>query len=158
MDIIAGIAAATEGLKVVNELRKIDKELDKAELKLRLVDLADKLLDAKHALQDAQERDFSQRTNIQNLEKALQQRGRLDDVDGLLFELTDDGNRIGAPYCNQCYVKENRFFRLIFGPFMLASHKCSNCDGLYGSRDRHYEAEQTSAQSAKLRKLGEDLA
>jgi len=46
MDIIGGIAAATEGLKLVNELRRIDKEIDKAELKLRLVDVVDKLIDA----------------------------------------------------------------------------------------------------------------
>jgi hypothetical protein len=134
MDIIGGISAATEGLKLVNELRKIDKEVDKAELKLRLVELADKLLDAKQALQEAQERQFELISEIKELKAQALQRARLRDFDGLLFEMGEDGAHIGEPYCNQCYIKEEKLFRLIMGPFAGGSHRCSNCGGVFGRR------------------------
>lgn len=87
MDIIAGIGAATEGLKLLNELGKIDKEVDKSELKLRLVDITDKLLDSKQALQDAQEREAILKGEIESLEKRLEDRGKFSDQDGSCLKL-----------------------------------------------------------------------
>jgi hypothetical protein len=133
MDIIAGIGAATEGLKLINELRKIDREVDKADLKLRLVEVADKLLDSKQALQEAQEREFKLAQAIAKLEAKLADRGRFMDKEGLLFELNPDGNTEGEPFCNQCFVKEGLLFRLLLGPYMPGAYKCSNCQGFYGN-------------------------
>ncbi len=136
MDIIGGISAATEGLKILNELRKIDKDLDKAELKLRLTEIVDKLLDSKQALQEAQEREFALRNELRHLEARLEDTGRLEDQDGLLFRLDDADTRVGEPYCNQCHVKEGKLYRLLYGPYFGGSHKCSNCDGVFGKADR----------------------
>ena len=131
MDIIGGIGAATEGLKLVNELRKIDKELDKAELKLRLVEVADKLLDSKQALQSAQETEFALRAEISKLEAKLDQRAKLVDRDGLVFEIDDKGSPIGEPYCNQCFVKEEKLFRLVWTKRAAGSgYNCNNCKTL----------------------------
>jgi hypothetical protein len=131
MDIIGGIGAATEGLKLINELRKIDKELDKADLKLRLVELADKLLDAKKALQSAQETEFALRSEIQQLTAKLATKPRLEDVNGLLYELDEEGQRVGKPYCNQCFVKEDRMYRLVETERAAGyGYVCNNCDTL----------------------------
>lgn len=130
MDVLGGIAAATEGLKLVNELRKIDKEVDKAELKLRLVDLADKLLDAKQALQDAYENQLSLRHEIDDLEAKLKLRASLQDENGLLYELKDDGTKAGEPYCNLCFVREEKQFRMrrILAAVHSGEHYlCDNC-------------------------------
>ncbi|MEI2808293.1 hypothetical protein [Albidovulum sp.] len=131
MDIIGGIGAATEGLKLINELRKIDKELDKADLKLRLVDLADKLMDAKQALLDAQENQHSLQREIAALEAKLRQTARMRDERGLLYEVDDHGARIGEPYCNQCYVKEDKLYRMLSTERASGSgYVCSNCKTL----------------------------
>ncbi len=130
MDILGGIAAATEGLKLVNELRKIDKEVDKAELKLRLVDLADKLLDAKQALQEAHENQNSLKTEIARLEAVLKLRANLEDENGLLYELNDAKERIGAPFCNLCFVREDKQFRMRHSPAkagVFEHYRCDNC-------------------------------
>ena len=95
MDILGGIAAATEGLKLVNELRKIDKEWDKAELKLKLVDIADSLYNSKQTLQDAQEQEVELNRQVKTLEAKLAFRARSEDENGLLYELNDDGGRTG---------------------------------------------------------------
>jgi len=146
MDFIGGIAAATEGLKLVNELRKIDKEVDKAELKLRLVDVADKLLDSKQALQDAQEREFDLRKRIAILQDQLAERPRLKDISGLLFEVGQDGKLLGAPYCNHCYVSEDKLFRLLPEKYNhRPAHKCQHCKAfLTNASDRGVAAKITA--------------
>lgn len=136
MDLIGGIGAATEGLKLINELRKIDKEVDKAELKLRLVEVADKLLDSKQALQDAQEREFGLQKVIADLEAKLSDRGRFRDMNGFLFQIDENGKDVGEPFCNHCYVKEEKLYRLIDFPTMSGSHKCNNCGEFLGARQR----------------------
>ena len=130
MDIIFGISAATEGLKLVNELRKIDKEVDKADLKIRLVEVVDKLVDAKQALVDAQEREASLRKEIAALKDKAAKRATLRDTNGLLFETNKAGENLGEPYCNLCYVKEDkqirmRHFEAKAGAY--AHYKCDNC-------------------------------
>lgn len=130
MDIIGGIAAATEGLKLVNELRKIDKEVDKADLKLRLVDVADKLLDSKQALQEAQSLEFELRKEVEQLEEALTLKARLKDENGLLFVVDAGNTMIGEPYCNLCYVKERILLRLRHFDASEGSYphyQCDNC-------------------------------
>ena len=128
MDILGGIAAATEGLNLVNELRKIDKEVDKAELKLRLVDVADKLLDSKQALQEAQEREFELRREVSQLTEKMKQRGTFEDENGLLYELNDDGGRTGEPFCNLCFVREDKQFRMRRIPANVISGEHYLCD------------------------------
>jgi hypothetical protein len=130
MDIIGGIAAATEGLKLVNELRKIDQELDKAELKIRLVDVVDKLVDAKQALVDAQEREASLRNEIVALKDRAALRAALKDTNGLLFEINEAGENVGEPYCNLCFVKEDKQIRMRHFEAKAGIHshyKCDNC-------------------------------
>lgn len=130
MDIIGGISAATEGLKLVNELRKIDKELDKADLKLRLVDLAEKLMDAKQALLAAQVHQHSLLREIAALEEKLDQKGRLRDERGMLFEIDEKGDKVGEPYCNFCHVKEDLLLRLRHidaTTGTMAHYLCDNC-------------------------------
>ena len=128
MDFIGGISAATEGLKLVNELRKIDKELDKAELKLRLVDVADKLLDSKQALQDAQERESLLRKEIMELRDILAKRAKLQDSNGLLYEVDAANANVGEPYCNVCYVREDKLIRLRHHPAKVDYHSGYKCD------------------------------
>jgi hypothetical protein len=141
MDIIAGLGAATEGLKLIGELRKIDKEVDKAELKLRLVELADKLLDAKQALQDAQDERRCLLEKITQLEDDLKLKIKLQDEQGLLFEIEGQGVRVGEPYCNSCYVKESKLFRLLSTSSMQGPYKCSNCKGYFGQKAESRETD-----------------
>lgn len=151
MDIIGGIAAATEGLKLVNELRKIDKEVDKAELKLRLVDVADKLLDSKQALQDAQEKEFDLRKRIATLQDQLAQKPRLKDISGLLFEVDHVGKLLGAPYCNLCYVREDKLFRLLPERYNgRPAHRCLNCNAFLTNASDRGVAQKITALGGEI--------
>lgn len=136
MDIISGISAATEAIKLTKELREIDREIDKAELKLRLVDLTDQLLSAKEALQDARERERQLLNEIVELKKTIEFSRALEDEKGCLYELDENGARKGQPYCNLCYVREEKLYRLKYHPrsdFGASGFWCDNC------KTKHYE-------------------
>jgi hypothetical protein len=134
MDILGGITAATEGIKLVNELRKIDKEVDKADLKIRLVELADKLLDSKQALLDAQEERRELLLKIESLQDAVKFRAKLQDERGKLYVLNDAGQRDGEPFCNLCFVREDKLYRMrrhTGNEYGGPSYWCSNCRDEY---------------------------
>ncbi|MEO5614983.1 MAG: hypothetical protein ABIR04_08705 [Cypionkella sp.] len=136
MDILGGITAATEGIKLVNELRKIDKEVDKADLKIRLVELADKLLDSKQALQDAQEERRELLLKVERLEDALKFKANTQDEKGKLYVLNDAGQRDSEPFCNLCFVREGKLYRMIRqrgDKYSSPSYWCNNC------RDAYYD-------------------
>jgi len=129
IDIVTGLSAASEALKITAELRNIDREIDKAGLKLRLVDLVDRLLATKEALQNAKRRESDLLQRISELETKLAGKAALEDEGGRLYELDDDGNRTGEPYCNLCHIRDDKLYRLKF----YAAHdhpyyRCDNCE------------------------------
>ncbi len=146
MDIMTGLSAISETLKITKELRNIDNKMDIAELKLRLSDLVDSLLNAKESLQDAKENERALKAKIAELMLLLEQRGKYEDDDGCLYELDDNGKRVDEPYCNLCYVREDKLYRLKYIPayagssggniYMAADpahYHCENCKTRAGS-------------------------
>ena len=132
MDIIGGISAASEALRLIKELRGIDRQLDVAELKLRLADLVDKLLEAKEALQDAKQDRSELIDQIDALKSAMNQRGILEDDNGCLYELDIGRNRAGDPFCNLCFVRDEKLYRLVKSTFYDEPRwKCVNCKNQY---------------------------
>jgi hypothetical protein len=132
MDILGALTAIQQTINITKDLRNIDEKIDAAIWKLRLSDVIDKLVDTKDALIDAREREIELSKTIASLEQKLSDRGRFEDQDGLLFSLDDKLQRVGEPYCNQCYVKEDKLYRLKSGSYMAGSHRCSNCSVVFG--------------------------
>jgi hypothetical protein len=132
MDIIAGLTAVSETLKITKELRAIDAEVDKATLKLRLADLVDGLLEAKEALQDAKERERELLKEIADLKIEFAEKANWEDENGCLYKLDESGNRIGLPFCNLCFVRDGKKYRLKRvedSEFGSAGFLCDNCQG-----------------------------
>jgi hypothetical protein len=134
IDILSGITAVSETLKITKELRSIDDKVAVADLKLRLSDVVDGLLEAKEALQDANERERDLKAEIEQLKAQRDLKERLEDDNGLLFKVDQERNRIGEPYCNHCYADSGKLFRLIrrndsFG----FAYRCTSCGQGFGS-------------------------
>lgn len=128
MDIMTGLSAISETLKISKELRAVDSRIEQAEWKLKIADMVDKLLEAKEALIDAKETQIDLKKEIEALKLAAETANLLEDDNGLLFDLDEKGNRIGNPYCNQCYIKEQKKFRLIYRSRADFPYFCHNCD------------------------------
>lgn len=133
---MTGLAAIKQTLDITKELRSIDEKINVAEFKLRLADLVERLLEAREALHDAKERERDLQQQIDRLTEKLAQKAKMKDVGGLLYELDDDGTNVGEPFCNQCYVKEDKRYRLVYGPYAGGSHLCNNCRGVFGKGGR----------------------
>ncbi len=131
MDIMSGLAAFTHILDITKELRGVDRRISDAEFKLRIADLVERVLEAREALLDAKERERELHEKIQALSSEINQRQHLIDENGCLYETDDNGNRRGEPYCNLCYVKETKLFRLRhLDPTQstFAAYQCDNCN------------------------------
>jgi hypothetical protein len=152
MDIMMGLSAIKQTLDITKDLREIDGKINVADLKLRLSDMVERLLEAREALYDAKERERELLEKIAQLEAVLNKKPRLQDERGLLFEVDEDGARVGEPYCNHCYVKEERLFRLVSDNFAGGfGYQCHNCKQVFFvTRNR--------GNLRTLHDLGEDLA
>ena len=114
MDLLGGLTAIQQTLAITKELRSIDDKINVAELKIRIAEIVDSLLDAKQALLDAQEREAQLRSEISLLVDAAKRRSALRDADGCLYEIDQAGAQVGEPYCNLCFVREEKLYRLKF--------------------------------------------
>lgn len=114
MDLLGGLTAIQQTLAITKELRSIDEKINVAELKMRIAEMVDSLLDAKQALVDAQEREVQLRNEIALLSEAAKRRAKLRDTDGCLYEIDEAGEKFGEPYCNLCFVREEKLYRLKF--------------------------------------------
>jgi hypothetical protein len=74
MDMISGIAAASQAVGLVKELKEIDPGVDEASFKLKIAELVEILADTKIALSDAKtalsEKDIEIRSLLEKLEEA----------------------------------------------------------------------------------------
>jgi hypothetical protein len=128
MDFMNALSVVKQTIDITKDLRNIDEKIDAATWKLRLNDIIEKLIDTKDALVEAKEVENQLRNEIDRLNKKLRERGSLEDEDGLLFALDDSEKRIGEPYCNHCYVKEDRLYRLVASDWNNSfRYDCTNC-------------------------------
>ncbi|MDO8983349.1 hypothetical protein [Cypionkella sp.] len=130
MDLMMGLSAIKQTLDITKELRSIDDKIVVAEFKLRISDIVDRLLDAKQALIEAPERELELRNEVSELRSAQVLRAKLQDENGLLYEIGADGEHAGEPYCNLCFVTQNSLIRLRHHAAKAggdAHYQCDNC-------------------------------
>lgn len=130
MDIMTGLTAISETLKISKELRQIDAKISEAEFKLRLADLVDGLLEAKEALQDAKENERELENRVRELENALSAKASTVEDGGFIYKVDENGERLG-PYCHPCHETSGKFYRLAEDDF-AGGHgfECPNCEKL----------------------------
>lgn len=130
MDLMTALSAIQQTLGITKELRDIDGKIDAAVWKLKLNEIIEKLIETKDALIDEKELQKELKAEIERLEAKLADRGRHKDENGQLFEIDTAGNKVGVPYCNHCYVKEEKLFRLRHHearPGIESYFRCDNC-------------------------------
>ncbi|MCB1349284.1 MAG: hypothetical protein KDK11_11830 [Maritimibacter sp.] len=128
MDIAAGIAAASETLKLVKSLKDLDHALDKAEMKSAMADLYSNLADVRIALSDAQVELREKEDEIAELKALLDEKKSMVEVDGFTYQATEDGKPTGLPFCPACLLNGKK----IRPAYALADHyQCPVCEALY---------------------------
>ncbi|MCZ7488212.1 hypothetical protein [Rhizobium rhizogenes] len=132
MDIVAGIAAASQALDLVKKLREIDTDMKAAEVKLQMTDLYVKLADVRIALSDAQSEIKTKDAEIARLKEINE--GKLNTFmhGGYRFGIDDSGNPLRKAFCPSCLTDGNQ----IMISQGLAGHDiCPRCSGTYSARE-----------------------
>ena len=130
MDIMTALSVASKTLEITRTLWNIDSEIDKAQLKLRLRDVIDGLVQTKEALHDAIDRERKLSEKIEALQEEIRFKGSVEDAGGLLSMLDHERRRNGEPYCNLCYVRDQKLYRMRHfeaKPGNSSSYRCDNC-------------------------------
>lgn len=130
MDILGALTVAKQVLDISKDLRNIDGRISDAEFKLKRADLVERVMELQEALQDAQARESDLRNTIIDLQLKLNQKSNHRDEKGLLYEIDSEGKNFGEPYCNLCFVREEKLFRMRHIPAKVnrsEHYTCDNC-------------------------------
>jgi hypothetical protein len=127
MDLAAGIAAASNALKIAGTLKDIQKQYDAAEWKSKLAELQSALADTKFALVDARDEIAARDAEIARLKDAFREREELIVGDGdYKYRIDSQGHMVGYPFCPSCETLEGRMVQLKQDGGIIAA-KCPAC-------------------------------
>ncbi|MGX4803992.1 hypothetical protein [Bradyrhizobium guangdongense] len=130
MDIMTGLATASQAIKLANDLRGIDKAMDAAEFKLKIADLTIALSDIKMALSEAKEEISAKEAEITDLKARFKQTTELVEYEGYKYDKGADEKPRGAPYCQVCEQKSGLLIHL--ADFRNVQN-CPSCNSKYSN-------------------------
>ena|SRR5687768_1919098 len=135
MDVMTALAAATQGLEVLRQLRDLDRSVNEAEWRSKIVEVQERLTDAKSALLEAKEAIAARDDEITRLKGALKRKEETIVVKGFPYQKGSDGTPRGRAFCSACIEKTGHFFRL---SNVDHRYKCPSCKADYGMRVHVY--------------------
>ncbi|MEQ1950567.1 hypothetical protein [Mesorhizobium sp. CN2-181] len=123
------LAAASQVLGVIKELRDIDKGLSQGELKARMADLYSSVADIRMALADANEELRAKDREIAELKARFEQTSQLVEFRGYQYKAGPDGKPRGKPMCPVC-MGDGKHVPL--SNILDVMHQCPKCQGNFG--------------------------
>lgn len=106
-DLVTAVTSALSGVKAATEIAKLIKEAgnayDEAEFKLRMADLLTALAESQAALAESTQSLTEKDQEIERLKGLLAFSGKLRRHNNAYFEVNDEGELYGDPYCQHCW-------------------------------------------------------
>lgn len=132
MDIITGLAAASQALEIAKKLRELDQDFKASEFKLQIAELYGNLADVKIALADA-------KTALQEKDREIERLKQVDDgklktirIGNYNFGIGEDGKPLSKAFCPACEQSNGAQIPISRG---LSGHDfCPKCQGVYDAR------------------------
>lgn len=133
MDIISGLAAASQALDIAKRIKDINDGLKDAELKLQIAELYEKLADVKIAFADAkialQEKD----AEINGLKAHTLNTIPTKRFGAYEFGIKEDGSLFDLPFCPNCIQTSGKQISITRG---VGGHNlCPACKAVYNARE-----------------------
>lgn len=130
---IPSLTAAFVGLKTAMDIakgfRESDLTYDKAEGKLKLSELMNALADAKMSIAETIEILEKKDTEIKSLREALETKRHLTHVKQSYYELDENGNATGDPYCSRCWEVDFKQVHMV-QDYYKKMWVCPNCKNI----------------------------
>ena len=128
VDIVSALAATSQAVAIVRDLREIDRAVDAAAYKLKIAELTSVMADIKLALTDAKGELALKDAEIDRLKKQFQRSADTVEYNGFKYDKGPDGKPTGSAYCPVCEQKEALFFHL---NRIAVTDTCPNCKTHY---------------------------
>lgn len=130
MDILGALTVAKQVIDLSKEIRNLDGKINDSEFKYKISDLIEHVLEARSALLDAQEREIALKREIADLKEKAALVRRTTDHNGLLYEVSEAGEKVDDPFYNLCFVKDEKRYRIRHHEARQGNHsyfRCDNC-------------------------------
>lgn len=140
MDLMTGLAAASQALGIAKQIRDIDVSFDKADFKLKIADITERLADVKLALLEAKSELDEKNAEIARFKTVLQFRVEaVIEHGGLNYWKRNDGTVDTIAFCPKCFNRGTHIkpMRQANANFAV----CPECGNEYSVRALMYRGE-----------------
>ncbi|MEL7642323.1 MAG: hypothetical protein AAGU21_22020 [Solidesulfovibrio sp.] len=138
---MATIASMLSSIKFATDLAKILREADRsfatAEWKMKLADLSTTLADLRFATAEIKETLIQKEERIAELEEALLIKERVLKFRDTYYEVGENGEPVGDPYCLNCWESFHYLRHLITIP-NTTTRECPVCKTKYSGNNVYY--------------------
>jgi hypothetical protein len=124
---LTSIKTATE---IAKAIKSVDVSLEKAETKLKIADLIESLAEARMQAAEIQEILQEKDGRIAELEKAFELKSKLVRDGEAYYQVDENGNPTGDPYCSHCWEVNHKTIHLHFG-LRMRHRSCPACKNIY---------------------------
>lgn len=149
---IAAIGAFIASIKNATDIAKVIREagttLEKAEIKLKLAELIEALAEAKIQASEIKEVLQEKDRKIAELEKAFELNAKLVRKDDAYYEISEEGEPIGAPFCSHCWEINHVTVHLNHMLGGMMDWICPACKNTYTRRRVHILTASTKTDAA----------
>lgn len=135
MEPISAFASISKAIDAVKALKDFEKKFDAAQFKLQLAELTEALADAKLAVVSLKEELTEKDSEISNLKSSLNKKAQTIVHDGFSYEVSDEEQPFGYPYCNRCMEVDGLMIKVVRNPISSTGSKtyCPQCKTAYRS-------------------------
>ncbi|PDT24465.1 hypothetical protein [Rhizobium hidalgonense] len=132
MDIMMGLAAATQALDIAKKLREFDQDFKASEFRLQIAELYGNLADVKIALADAKAALQEKDQEIERLKRVNEGKLKTIRIGNYNFGIGEDGKPLSKAFCPACEQSNGAQIPISRG---LSGHDlCPKCQGVYDAR------------------------
>lgn len=114
--------------QIAKSILSADTAIEKAELKLKIADLMTQLAEAQTDVIEIDQQQDEMRKHIAELEKALENKSKVTLNGDAYYEIDENHNPTGNPYCLRCWEVDHKLVHLAF---MQGTKYCPSCKRTY---------------------------
>lgn len=127
----AAIQSVNAAIETIRAISSANGAIERAELKFKVADMMEALAEAKLALAAGIEERQSLQQQISQLESVVKSKAKLRRVGDAYYELSEDGEPHGDPYCSLCWERNHSLIHLISPKPTELHSSCGACGTKY---------------------------
>lgn len=130
-EIAGAVASIKSAIEIAKALATAGKEVELATVKLQAAELMTKLAEVQVALLSANGAVDERDSEITRLAEALEMKSKVVKAGDAYYDLDDNGQPTGAPYCMRCWEADHRLLHITLAARVHDDVLCPHCRTAY---------------------------